>query len=312
MKTKILLASMAIMLIACQPNTDIDKAPIDDMTLIDLTPPSLELNMADAPCESSAPSCNVPPPIETIKFSPPNIKDDAVEENANPNSAKQSLTKNKKIIKDGSITIKVKFVDAAKKRIDELLKTYGAYYENEHFVNYETRISYNLTVRVPSKQFEAFLKASEHDTGEIITKNISARDVTEEYEDSETRLESKRLFRARYNQLLQKAAKVDDILSIEENIRTLQEEIESQEGHLKYLNDQVNFSTLEINLFIEKVTPKTPVSEEPFFQRLKDSFSNGWNSLVSGVLWCFTKWSWLIAMIAIVITIKLFLKRRKK
>lgn len=310
MKTKILLSLLTILLIACQPN--IDKSANTDLTMLDLTPPSLELNMADAPCESRAPSCNVPPPVETVKFSPPSIKDNAMEENANPNSAKQSLTKNKKIIKDGSITIKVKFVDAAKKRIDELLKTYGAYYENEHFVNYETRTSYDLIIRVPSKQFESFLQASEHSTGEIITKNISARDVTEDYEDSETRLESKRLFRTRYNQLLQKAIKVDDILSIEENIRNLQEEIESQEGHLKYLDDQVAYSTLEINLFTLKAPATTPASEETFYQGLKNSFSNGWQSVISGALWCFSKWPWVVAFMAMLISIKVYKKRRKK
>lgn len=312
MKTKLLLTTLVMILMACQTNSDIDSAPNSDITMLDLTAPPSDISMAEGPCELKAPSCNVPPPLETVKFSPPNIKDDAVEENAQSKTSNSQTSKNKKIIKDGSITIKVKELEAAKKQIDTLLKTYGAYYENEHFVNYETRTSYNLTVRVPCKQFESFLQASEHSTGEIITKNISARDVTEEYEDSETRLESKRLFRTRYNQLLQKAAKVDDILSIEENIRNLQEEIESQEGHLKFLDDQVNYSTLEINLFTEKIIAKTPVSQETFFQRLKDSLSNGWNSLVSGVLWCFTKWPWLVAFIITITAVKQFLKRRKK
>ena len=77
-------------------------------------------------------------------------------------------------------------------------------------------------MRVPSKNFEALLKASEKAEREITNKNINARDVTEEYVDGETRLKSKKLFRTRYNQLLEKAVKVDDILAIEENIRVLQ------------------------------------------------------------------------------------------
>ena len=112
--------------------------------------------------------------------------------------------------------------------------------------------------------------------------------------------------------MLEKAAKIDDILAIEENIRVLQEEIESQEGHLKFIDDQVNYSTLDIDLFCDKAIVKTPEIEETFFQRLKDSLASGWNTLVSSVLWCFTQWPWGIAIIMFIVGIKIILKRRKK
>lgn len=48
----------------------------------------------------------------------------------------------------------------------------------------------SLKVRVPSKQFEPFTNSEKGD-GEIIAKNINARDVTEEYVDGEIRLTSK-------------------------------------------------------------------------------------------------------------------------
>jgi hypothetical protein len=312
MKTNILMATIAMMLLACQPKSDLDKEPELDMAQIDLTPPLLDMSMTDKQYEIKAPSPNMPPPIQTVKFVPPNIKDDEVDEPTAPSASNAHTSKNKKIIKDGSIIIKVKEVEVAKKQIDALLKTFGAYYENEHFVNYETRTSYELKIRVPSKQFEAFLKASEHSTGEIITKNISARDVTEEYEDSETRLENKRLFRTRYNQLLEKALKVEDILAIEENIHTLQEEIESQEGHLKYLADQVSYSTLDITLFKEKIPTKIEVTQETFASRIKASLTGGWNMLMGGVIWVVIQWPWYLGIILLVIVIKVIRKRRKK
>ena len=103
-------------------------------------------------------------------------------------------TEVKKIIKDGSISIKVNDVEISKRRMDTVIKAFGAYYEQEEFENYENRSSYNLKIRIPSKQFEKFLKTTEDGTGELISKNINARDVTEEYTDSEIRLESKKLF----------------------------------------------------------------------------------------------------------------------
>ena len=261
----------------------------------------------------SEPLACAPPPVrETVKFVPPVIKDDVVEDNTQSKNTKSQLLKNKKIIKDGSISIKVKNVDAAKKRMDAIIKSYDAYYENESFENTEIKVSYHLKIRVPAKQFEVFLKASEKGEGEIVYKNIDARDVTEEYVDGEIRLTSKKLFRDRYNQLLNKAGKVDDILAIEENIRALQEEIESQEGQLKFLDDQITYSTLDVYLFCNKSINEPEVVEDTFFNRCKTSLGNGWNTLVSAVLWGIMQWPWGMAIIALIIIIKIYIKRRKR
>jgi hypothetical protein len=300
MKTKTLLVAFAIIMMACQPKKE-------ELTEIELNASCLDLSLAEPAACAPSPAVHT-----TVKFVPPIIKDDAVEQNAPSSSTKRILTKHKKIIKDGNISIKVKNVELAKKRMDAIVKTYDAYYENESFENYEYKTAYSLKVRVPSKQFESFLQASEKGEGEIITKNINARDVTEEYVDGEIRLNSKKLFRTRYNQLLEKAGKVEDILAIEENIRTLQEEIESQEGQLKFIDDQVSYSTLEIMLFTEKTISKPTVSEDTFFQRFKTSLANGWNMLVNVILWCIMQWPWLIVVTILIVMVKVYLRRRRK
>lgn len=300
MKTQSLFVAVAMLMLACQPK------PITEDEL------SLEYSSALLDVSMSAPACASPPNRETVKFVPPVIKDDAVETNAEPNAAKSLLLKNKKIIKDGSMSIKVKDVEVAKKRIDAIVKKYDCYYENEGFENFDFRVSYNLKIRIPAKQFEAVLKAAEQGDGELINKIINARDVTEEYVDGEIRLNSKKLFRNRFNQLLEKAGKVEDILAIDENIRTLQEEIESQEGQLKFLDDQITYSTLEVNLFCEKMVSKPTEIEDTFAKRFKLSLTNGWNTLVSFVLWCIMQWPWFILVIGVVVLFKLYLKRRKK
>ncbi len=301
MKTKSLFITIAVLMLACQSKKDIDQTNDNFDTTI------MDLSLAEA-----LPACSPPPVHTTVKFVPPVIKDNAMEETATTGSTKSTLFKNKKIIKDGNMSIKVKNIELAKKRMDVIVKTFNAYYENESFINNDEQLSYDLKIRVPSKQFESFLLESEKGDGEIIQKNINARDVTEDYVDGETRLNSKRVFRNRYNELLNKAGKVDDILAIEENIRALQEEIESQEGHLKFLDDQVMYSTLEINLFTEKEITKTPQVEESFFQRFKSSVSNGWNLFVNAILWCITQWTWIVLFLVFVVWVRWYLKRRNK
>ena len=165
MKTKSLLVAIAMLLLACQPKKE------------SLIENKISSAISDYSSEST-PACASPPVLETVKFVPPNIHDDAAEETSKPSATNNGLTtKNKKIIKDGSIAIKVKHVENAKKYMDAIVKAHHGYYENESFENNYSSLSYNLKVRVPSKQFDSFLKASENGEGEITSKNINARDV---------------------------------------------------------------------------------------------------------------------------------------
>lgn len=240
-----------------------------------------------------------PPTFESkAKFTPPVVAaDEEVVEADNSKTeilGDKSTVSKKKIIKDGSISIKTNDINTSKKGIDDLLKKLNAYYESEDLQNNDQTISYDLKIRLPTDNFEKLISSIENGKDEVKSKSIQARDVTEEYVDIETRLANKREYLKRYKELLSKASTVKDILAIEENIRTLQEEIESKEGRLKYLNDQVSFSTLDLNLYKEKEFIYKPQPHDKFSERVKKSLSNGWTSVVDFVLWAITIWPYII------------------
>lgn len=201
----------------------------------------------------------------------------------------------KKIVKDGSMTLVVEQLEQAKNRVDTLVKNYGAYYENESLNDYDEQSSYDLKIRVPSIQFEAFVQALEQGGGEVRFKEIKARDVTDEFIDLETRLQNKKAYLKRYNELLGKANSVKDILEIEEKIRAIEEEIESTTGRLNYLSDQVSYSTLDLSVFKVKDLPYYTQRTGTFVTKLKHSVVNGWYSFVDIILFLFRIWPfWLI------------------
>ena len=255
--------------------------------------------------------------VGTVNFMPPEIKkdeeiSDALESN---NSEPETVNNNtpvnkKKIIKDGNISVKTNDITFGKKNIDELLKNLNAYYEAEDLQNNDQLISYNLKVRVPAENFEKLISGLENSNGEVKSKNIQARDVTEEFVDIETRLKNKREYLKRYMALLAKAYTVKDILTIEENIRTLEEEIESKEGRLKYLNDQVSFSTLNINLYQEKEFIYKAEQEDKFSERVKKALSNGWTGAMDIVLWSISVWPLIVGIIGIVVLVRRVRKRK--
>lgn len=50
---------------------------------------------------------------------------------------------------------------------------------NEQYQDAWNRLSYTLSIRIPSDRFEAFVKGVEEGEGRIVSKQITARDVTE-------------------------------------------------------------------------------------------------------------------------------------
>jgi len=218
----------------------------------------------------------------------------------------------KKIIKDGSISVKVADLEKAKKSVNELVKSMNAYYENESYNNNESTFSYDLKIRIPSQNFEKILSLVENGVGEITSKNIEARDVTEEFMDIQSRLTNKKNYLKKYNDLLSKAKSIKDILDIEEQIRVLQEEIESSEGRLKFLSDQVSYSTLNVNLFKTKDFIYKPEAKDSFFERLKSSLGNGWNGIVDFVLLIFKNWPIVIITVGVIFSIRRYYKNKKK
>ena len=235
-----------------------------------------------------APEVPPPPPQieEQLKYTPPKIvKDEEIKNNKNIEIDHQKM-----IIKNGNLSIKSKQIDSSKKHLDVQLKKHQAYYESENLFNESDKISYTLRIRVPAINFEKFVTGIENGKDEIISKNIQADDVTEEFVDIETRLKNKRNFLKRYNELLIKANTIKDILAIEENIRILQEEIESKEGRLKYLSHQVGYSTLEINLFQQKDFIFKPDEQDSFFERVKNSISKGWFFIIDLLIFVIRLW----------------------
>ncbi len=250
-----------------------------------------------------------------VKFAAPMVANETVmlksaDSGADPVQNATSASP-KKIIKDGRISIKTNDIAAGKKTIDGMAKQFNAYYDNEEMQNDERTTSYDLKLRIPAENFENLIAALENGKDEITNKSIHTRDVTAEYVDIETRLSNKREYLKRYRELLAKALTVKDILEIEENIRKLLEEIESREQQLKYLSGQVAFSTLDINLFKVKEFVYKPPQPDKFSERIKNSLSKGWTSIVTFILWIIGIWPYLLLISLVYVLYNRLHKKRK-
>jgi protein TonB len=92
----VLVAGMGIKFLLGLKGTEVEKEQILDMTAIDLTPPPADKNEPPPP-----PPPPPPPVLETVKFVPPVIKDDAVETDPPPPQDKLVETNVSTITQEG-------------------------------------------------------------------------------------------------------------------------------------------------------------------------------------------------------------------
>jgi hypothetical protein len=102
-----------------------------------------------------------------------------------------------------------------------------------------------ITIRVPVGRFPEAVKRIEK-MGDMLHRNVTAEDVTEEFRDVEVRLKNSRAVRDRLEQLLQKAVKVEESVIIEKELARVTQEIEQMEGRIKFLKDRAAFSTITV------------------------------------------------------------------
>lgn len=101
-----------------------------------------------------------------------------------------------------------------------------------------------ITVRVPRERFEDALAAIEK-VGDVLHRDVTAEDVTDQYTDLEIRIKNARAMQTRLKQLLEKAA-VKEALDIEKELARVTEELELMEGKLKLLKDKIAYSTITV------------------------------------------------------------------
>jgi hypothetical protein len=122
-------------------------------------------------------------------------------------------------------------------RVEAVARSSGGYLS--------TRDDHRITVRVPQARFEQVLRAVEK-LGDVLHRNISAQDVTDEFTDLEARLKNARAVRNRLELLLAKA-EVKEAIEIQKELAGVTEQIEQLEGKLKLLRDKIAFSTITVD-----------------------------------------------------------------
>lgn len=152
----------------------------------------------------------------------------------------------RKIIKSANLQVEVKDIQNADSSLVALVNELNGFISNSRkWETSDQRQFSNFTIRIPVDQFTEVISKIEA-FGDVKDRYLYGNDVTEEYIDTDSRLQNLKLQEDRYRELLNQAVKVEDILQIERELERVRSSIESLEGRLQYFDDQVGLSTINV------------------------------------------------------------------
>ena len=202
---------------------------------------------------------------------------------------KEGMTDERKVIHQAQLELKVKNLEKAQMKIENKVAEYGGYVvESNVYREDEELVEGTITVRVPEAHFQDFLADSEGEASEVVGRNVTGQDVTEQYVDLKARLKSKRTVEERLLAFMKDAEKTEDLLKISSDLAVVQEEIEQLTGQMKYLENQTSYSTVTITLSQDRiVVPGIDNKELNTWERTKKQLATSANLLLkagSGII----------------------------
>lgn len=189
------------------------------------------------------------------------------------------------VIYQAEVEMRVRNFEKSIQILEEKAQRYGGYI-SESNVRKEGKeqVSGNIKLRIPQKNFRLFLHDAEAQATDVISRNITGQDVTEEYVDLESRLKSKKVVEERLISFMKDATKTEDLLKISSDLAAVQEEIETIEGKMKFLENQTSLSTINITLYEKKiVVPNLKKDELNTWERTKKQFMKSTNAILAGL-----------------------------
>jgi len=214
-----------------------------------------------------------------------------------------------KIIKTSCLKFETQDLEKSYHQIISAVKANKGFVQDDNSNKSYNTITRRLTIRVPTSNFQPTIDSISKNISYFDNKRISAKDVTEEFIDLEARLKAKQTLEKRYLELLDKAKNVKEILEIERELSNIREEIEAKQGRLKYLQNKVSLSTIDIEFY--KLTSEAPIASS-YGTKMWNAVKGGFNGISIFFLGLLYIWPLVIIVGVGVFLLRRYLKKSKK
>lgn len=211
----------------------------------------------------------------------------------NPATAAGSVAPpdSRKIIRHANMDLETMEFDTALSDIQRMVASAGGYIESQsqgggtsyaYQGRYQEERYANIQARVPSDQLDGVM-ASVGGVCNVLSQSESMDDITDSYYDAQARLDTLRIQEERLLAILEKAEKLEDVITLESALSEVRYQIESLTATLRRMNNQVAYSYL--NLYLQEVVEYQQIQEKPrtYGDRMREAAGDGVEAMVEGL-----------------------------
>ena len=212
------------------------------------------------------------------------------------------------IIKTADLGIRVRSYARASDMAVSIAKSAGGYVSDTSAVSDRGAPTEGcMTLRVPVAAFERTLSRLAR-LGTVTSRSISGEDVTGESIDTESRLRNLRAEERQYLEIMNRARRIPDVVTVTNELTRVRGEIEDSQGRLKYLKNSAAMSTINLSLDEKNRVPAQRSAIEKSFGSAVASLARTANGIASMIIWLLV----YLPIWAVGAAVVLYLRRRAR
>ncbi len=150
----------------------------------------------------------------------------------------------RRVIRTGQVAVEVEKFDDASRRLLAIAEGAGGFVADSSYAEEDGIPRGTFVLRVPAGRFGDVVRQVEA-LGTVQRRQVSGQDVTEEFIDVEARVRNLERHEARLLAFMDRAAKIPDLMAIEQEVSRVRGEIERLTGRLRYLSNRVELATVQ-------------------------------------------------------------------
>ncbi|MFD8106547.1 DUF4349 domain-containing protein [Streptomyces microflavus] len=139
----------------------------------------------------------------------------------------------------------------------------------------------HLVLRVPQDSYQEVLRELTG-SGKLLSRSSNAKDVTDQVVDVESRIATQRASVTRVRELMDKAEKLTDVVTLEGELSSRQADLESLLAQQASLKDRTSLATITLDLTEPDAPRKDGKDDDPGFL---DALGGGWDAFVTMFQW---------------------------
>ncbi|MGM0378450.1 MAG: DUF4349 domain-containing protein [Bacillota bacterium] len=197
----------------------------------------------------------------------------------NNKESKSRYKEQRVIIKNGTVNIDILDYNKMIEKLKSYLDSNNGYISNLNSYKNDDYMNGSIDIKIDYNKFDKtyqFIKS----LGKVNNSNINTQDITNQYRDLVSEVETLKITQNRLQKLLNKSDKIEDILRVENELTRIRTRLEKLQGQIKKWERLSDYSSISITFKeVESLNVKINPVDKNLISKIKQNFYKNINQV---------------------------------